>query len=107
MLALKIAGKSTMIQTAANTYRFYLGRASYRRISALSWLLFSAFLGCTILSVLFSIRLLPTYAHTFTLYLKWQDTLVALSWGVALFALGQRRAVGRRFFDTFIAFKQS
>jgi hypothetical protein len=39
-------------------------------------------------SITLGILLGGTYAHNFTLYLKWQDALLLLSWFIALMALG-------------------
>jgi hypothetical protein len=76
-----------MIQSALHTYLFRLGRKAYIKIGLLGWLLFAAFLACAIASAIFGVKLLPTYSHAFTPYLKWQDALVALSWYFTLISL--------------------
>src|SRR5712692_10398554 len=87
-----------MIQSAANTYLFRLGRPSYRRISLLAWLLFAGYLLCAVVSAALGMRLYPTYAHTFTPYLKWQDALVALCWYITFISLGGCVLIGRFLF---------
>jgi hypothetical protein len=87
-----------MIQSAANTYLFRLERPSYRRISLLAWLLFAGYLLCALVSAALGMRLYPTYAHTFTPYLKWQDALVALCWYITFISLGGCVLIGRFLF---------
>ncbi len=87
-----------MIQSAANTYLFRLGQPSYRRISLLAWLLFAGYLLCAVVSAALGMRLYPTYAHTFTPYLKWQDALVALCWYITFISLGGCVLIGRFLF---------
>lgn len=77
-----------MIQSTADTYVFRLGRTPYLRTCLLAWLFFSGFLLCTLISIVLSTQLLPTYSHIFTPYLKWQDALVALLWYITLISLG-------------------
>ena len=84
-----------MIQTAEDMYLFCLGRSAYKRIGTRGWLLFNAFLICAFVSVLLGALLLPTYLHTFTPYLKWQDALVALCWFITFISLGGCVLVGR------------
>src|SRR5437762_11183598 len=69
-----------MIQSTSNTYLFRLGRPAYIRTSLLAWLLLAAFLLFGIISAILGFRLIPTYSHAFTLYLKWQDALLAVCW---------------------------
>ena len=76
-----------MIQSGTSSDRFRLERKSYLRIGILGSLLCSGFLVCTVISALLSVRLLSTYSHAFTPYLKWQDALVALLWFIALITL--------------------
>jgi hypothetical protein len=76
-----------MLQSALRTYLFRLGRKAYIKTGLLGWLLFVAFLVCAVSSAFFGIKLLPTYNHDFTLFLKWQDTLVALCWFISLISL--------------------
>ena len=76
-----------MIQLALDTCLFRVGRGAYLRNSALGWLLFGGFLTCALAVLVASAFLLPGYDHTFTLYLKWQDALVALCWYIALLSL--------------------
>ncbi len=76
-----------MIQSALYTYLFRLGRKAYIKTGLLGWLLFTAFLVCAVSAAFFGVRLLPTYSHDFTPFLKWQDALVALCWYVSLISL--------------------
>ncbi len=84
-----------MIQTPVNNYVFYLKRASYNRMRMLAWLLISASLAIALACVVLAIRLWPTYSHTFTPYLKWQDALLASLWYIALLLLGGSVLVAR------------
>lgn len=76
-----------MIQSALRTYLFRLGRKAYIKTGLLGWLLFAAFLVCAVSSAFFGIKLLPTYNHDFTPFLKWQDALVALCWYISFISL--------------------
>ena len=76
-----------MIQATQDTYLFRLGRKAYIKTGILGGLLFGAFLLCAIATVFFSVKLLPTYSHAFTPYLKWQDALVALCWFISFISL--------------------
>ncbi len=67
-----------MRETAPNTYKFRLGTAAYRRTGLLAMLLLGGFLLSGLSAAVLGLRFFPTYTHTFTLYLKWQDVLVAL-----------------------------
>ena len=69
-----------MIETPANEYVFYLRRASYRRTRLLARLLIIVSLTTAFACAVLAARLWPTYQHTFTPYLKWQDALVASLW---------------------------
>ena len=72
-----------MIQSAVDTYCFHLGHSPYVRICIRAWLLFCSFLSIAVLALALSHILWISYSHTFTLYLKWQDALVALMCFVA------------------------
>lgn len=76
-----------MIQPTIDTYLFRLGRKPYIKTGLLGWLLFGAFLLCAVAAALFGVKLLPTYNHAFTPYLKWQDALVALCWFITFLSL--------------------
>jgi len=76
-----------MIQSTVDTYLFRVSRPSYVRTRLLGFLWLGGFFSCACLALLLSAWLLPTYDHTFTLYLKWQDALVAFLWSIALFSL--------------------
>jgi MFS family permease len=76
-----------MIQSAVDTYLFRLGRPAYKHNHTLGWLWCIGFLAGAITTLLLSLVLLPTYAHTFTPYLRWQDALVAFLWFVTLLCL--------------------
>src|SRR6266700_3865085 len=84
-----------MIQTSANSYVFYLRRASYLRMHLLGLLLIIASLAIAVICAVLAIRVWPTYSHTFTPYLKWQDALLASLWYIALLLLGGSVVVGR------------
>ena len=84
-----------MIQTSARTYVFYLSRASYIRRRLLGWLLILASLTIAVVCTVLAIRLWPTYSHTFTLYLKWQDALLASFWYIAFLLPGGSIMVAR------------
>jgi hypothetical protein len=77
-----------MTQFAENKYQFNLARPAYRRIGLQACLITGAFLLCVLLGLGGGFLLLPTYAHEFTWYLKWQDALVGSCWCVALVSLG-------------------
>jgi hypothetical protein len=77
-----------MMQSAVDTYSFRLRRTAYVRTRLLGWLLFSGFLLSILFSAVLGVGLLPTYSHSFTLYLKWQDALVALLWFITFLSLG-------------------
>lgn len=77
-----------MIQSKEDTYIYRLKRASYGRIRLVAWLLIVGSFACALICIMLSALLLPTYTHTFTLYLKWQDALLATLWFTALLALG-------------------
>lgn len=84
-----------MIQTAANTYVFYPSSASYIRTRLLGWLLILASFTIAAVFAALAIRLWPTYSHTFTPYLKWQDALFASCWYIVLLLLGGSILVAR------------
>jgi len=76
-----------MIQSALHTYLFRLGRKAYIKTGLLGWLLFIAFLICAVSFAIFGVKLLPTYDHAFTPFLKWQDALIALCWYISFISL--------------------
>lgn len=84
-----------MKQSAPDTYFFRLSHIAYKRTLLPGWLLFSGLLLCAFFSAVSGVRLLPTYAHNFTFYLKWQDVLVALLWFITFLSLGGSILVGR------------
>jgi hypothetical protein len=77
-----------MLQSIKKRYQFDLARQAYRRTSGLAWLMCAAFFLCMLLFGVGSLLLWPTYTHDFTLYLKWQDALLASGWCVVLVSLG-------------------
>lgn len=77
-----------MIQDVEGTYRFDLVHNQYARIRMLGWLFFAGLVVCALIGVMCGVMLWTTYTHSFTLYLKWQDALVALSWFVSFIAIG-------------------
>ena len=76
-----------MIQFAGNTHTFYQSRAAYVRTRRLGWLMCCVFLLGAIVSFASGVKVWGTYTHVFTLYLKWQDALVALLWFFTLLTL--------------------
>ena len=88
MTILQRSDKESMLESEESTYIYRLKHASYIRIRLVAWLLIAGSLVCALISILPGLRLLPTYTHTFTLYLKWQDALLATLWLTALLALG-------------------
>ena len=77
-----------MIQSTTDTYLFRLGTSAYIHARNRSWLWLSGFFLLGMSSLALGLRLLPTYAHTFTPYLRWQDGLVALLWFITFLCLG-------------------
>lgn len=77
-----------MVQPTNTVYQFDMARQAYRHTSGLAWLMCAAFLVCVLLGCAGGLLLWPTYTHEFTLYLKWQDALVASCWCVSLVSLG-------------------
>ncbi len=77
-----------MIQPANKIHTFYQSRMAYTRTRRLGWLLSGVFLLSAIVSFTLGVRLLGTYTHVFTFYLKWQDALVALLWFLSFLTLG-------------------
>lgn len=77
-----------MIQSTTDSYLFRLGTAAYRQARTRSWLWLGGFFLVGIATLLLGLRLWPTYVHTFTLYLRWQDGLVALLFFITLLCLG-------------------
>ncbi len=84
-----------MIETTANKHVFYLRRASYRRTRLLAWLLIIVSLATAFACAVLAARLWPTYQHTFTPYLKWQDAFVASLWYSAFILVGGSMMVVR------------
>lgn len=77
-----------MIQPAADTYQFHLGRPAYIRTTTLGVLMLLACLLCAAGAIALSGTVWTSYNHTLTPYLKWQDALVGLLWSVALITFG-------------------
>jgi hypothetical protein len=77
-----------MKQTTVYSYFFRLSQTAYKRTRLSGWLLFTGLLLCAFFSAISSARLLPTYSHNFTFYLKWQDVLVVLLWFITFLSLG-------------------
>src|SRR5215469_9164400 len=94
------------MQPGVNTYLFRLKRASYMRTGAPGWLLFNGFLIFAFVSALLSAWILPTYSHSFTPYLKWQDALVALCWCATFISLGGCVLVARFLLALRIGYRQ-
>jgi hypothetical protein len=77
-----------MTQTSANDYVFYLYHAPYKRTRLLAWALILASFAIAFACAVLASKLWPTYSHTFTPYLKWQDALLATLWYIMLILLG-------------------
>ena len=77
-----------MTQTPANDHVFYLYHVPYKRARLLAWALIFASFAIACACAVLTGTLWPTYSHTFTLYLKWQDALLATLWYVLLILLG-------------------
>lgn len=75
--------------------QFNLAFAQYKSITTLGWLLVIALVLLLCATIALGIWLWGTYTHNFTLYLKWQDALLSLSWFIAFMALGGTVLVGR------------
>lgn len=84
-----------MVQMVKDTYRFDLARSQYSRIRSLGWLFLFGLIVCAIAGVVCGALLWQTYSHDFTLYLKWQDALVGLSWFIAFMAVAGSMLVVR------------
>lgn len=96
-----------MIQHAIDTYRFRLARASYRRASGWGWLLCVGLLVGALVAMALGALLWTTYSHTFTLYVKWQDALVILSWSIAFICLGGSICVARFLYALRAGYRES
>ncbi|HZU67549.1 MAG TPA: hypothetical protein VFA09_09740 [Ktedonobacteraceae bacterium] len=77
-----------MIESQEAPFIYRLKRTSYLHTRRIAWLLIAGSFVCAVACILLSLRLFPTYSHTFTLYLKWQDALLATLVFTALLALG-------------------
>lgn len=77
-----------MVQAMEKIYQFHLARQAYRAISLKAWLVLCGFLLSALSGAIGALLLWPTYTHEFTLYLKWQDALVAAGWCITLASLG-------------------
>jgi hypothetical protein len=84
-----------MINMPAIDYVFYLSHASYKRIRLLAWLLVLVSLTIAIACVVLAISVWPSYVHTFTPYLKWQDALLATLCYISLLLVGGSAMVVR------------
>jgi hypothetical protein len=77
-----------MKQPVIDADRFRLGWRSYMRAGTLGLLMLSGLILSAIATLSGGIALWTHYDHNFTLYLKWQDALVALLWFITFLALG-------------------
>lgn len=87
-----------MIQSAENTYHFHLGRKPYLRTSLLAWVLIVASLCGAGVSAWLGLAFWPAYSHVFTLYLKWQDALLAILWFISFILVWASVLVARFLF---------
>lgn len=90
----------------SNNLVFCLSSASFRRTRLLSWLLVLASLSLAFACMVLSVRLWPTYTHVFTLYLKWQDALLATLCYLSLILIGASVMVMRFYYAVRIGFHQ-
>lgn len=77
-----------MLEVSPGSYLFYAGRPSHLRACLLALLLLAGYGACALLLVWLALHISGTYAHTFTLYPKWQDLLEALCWLLISVMLG-------------------
>lgn len=77
-----------MLQIALDSAGFRLSRYGYRHVGLVGVLMLIALLIGATLSIILAITMWKTYAHEFTLYLKWQDAVVALLGVLAFMGLG-------------------
>ncbi len=85
---------------------FYLSSASFRRTRMLAWLLVLASLSLACGCIVLSVRLWPSYIHVFTLYLKWQDALMATLCYLSLILIGASIMVMRFYFAVRAGYRQ-
>jgi hypothetical protein len=78
------SGSTTSV---ASPQIFCLARTPFLHTFLRGSLLLGVFLTCGLLAALLGAWLWPTYSHTFTPYLKWQDVLVASCWYLALLSV--------------------
>ena len=84
-----------MLQVALESAQFRLGRKAYRRSSMIGALMLAVLMIGATLSARLALTMWNTYAHDFTLYLKWQDAVVALLCSLAFLGYGASIFVGR------------
>jgi hypothetical protein len=84
-----------MTQSVHVAQQFDLALSQYKRISTLGWLFVLALVLIAGIGIALGVWLWGVYTHNFTLYLKWQDALLSLSWFIAFVALGGTVLVGR------------
>lgn len=87
-----------MIKPSGGSYPFYLSRKQYVRIGLLALLLICVSLVVAATTATLGALFWPTYIHRFTLYLKWQDALLAMLWFVSFVLLGGSILVARFLF---------
>lgn len=73
--------------TEEETQVFRLERGAYKRTLSQGWRWCMSYLTGVALALAGSLLMLPTYAHIWTPYLKWQDAVVALLCFMALLGL--------------------
>jgi hypothetical protein len=78
-----------------NVSSFRLGRSAYKQIVMRSWLMLTGLLSLALVTLVLGIVMWKTYNHHFTLYLKWQDALVALLWFISFLGMGGSIMIGR------------
>lgn len=95
-----------MIQTTGDTASFHLDRGHYVRIRLLAWLLICGSLALAVLTAILGALFWPTYTHNFTLYLKWQDALLAILWSASFVLVWGSALVARFLFALRAGYRQ-
>ncbi len=95
-----------MIDATGGTASFHLDHAHYARIRLLAWLLICASFAIAVVTAILGARLWPAYTHEFTLYLKWQDALLATLWYCSFILVWSSVLVARFLFALRAGYRQ-
>lgn len=96
-----------MISANEEMHVFRLGRRQYIRTRLLAWLLICASLALAVGTAILGTRLFPAYTHEFTLYLKWQDALLATLWYCSFILVWSSVLVARFLFALRAGYRES